>query len=294
MAMIKEYKHIHPSDTALSFDIKRMEAIYAHRKGQADDPHRHNYYIILLVKKAKGQHFIDFHEFRLADNQVFFISPGQVHQIIEHEQSFGYALTFSPQFMLENGIDQCFIDDLHLFQDYGFTPPLELPEQEMNKLFARADEILAITQSDLKFKYQGVGALLKLLLIHCNNACTLAQESNTQAVQASVSLLRDFKNLLNQHYKQWHKVADYATALHITADYLNASVKSLSGKSAKEHIQSRIVIAAKRLLIFSNLPAKSIAYELGFSEPANFSQFYKKCTGLSPSQFRKQQELGFS
>lgn len=294
MAVIKAYKHIHPSDTALSFDIKRMEDIYERTGGQADDPHRHNYYIVLLVKKANGQHFIDFNEFALTGNQVFFISPGQVHQIVEREKSYGYALTFSQQFMIENGIDQCFIDDLHLFQDYGFTPPLELPEGEMHKLFALAGEIIAFTQSDLKFKYQGVGALLKLLLIHCNNACTVSQDSNTQAVQASVSLLRDFKSLLDKHYKQWHKVADYATALHITADYLNASVKSLSGKSAKEHIQSRIVIAAKRLLIFSNLPAKSIAYELGFSEPANFSQFYKKCTGMSPSQFRKQQAFGFS
>ncbi|MEM0994741.1 MAG: helix-turn-helix domain-containing protein [Bacteroidota bacterium] len=49
-----------------------------------------------------------------------------------------------------------------------------------------------------------------------------------------------------------------------------------------------MLIAAKRLLRFSELQNKEIAYELGFSAPANFSQFFKKCTGVSPSKFRAQ------
>lgn len=286
MTTIKQYQQIHPDDHAVSFDIKKMEDIYEQTQGQPDEPHRHTYYIVLLVKKANGTHIIDFNEFNLSDNQVYFISPGQVHQIIEKDQSFGWALTFSPQFMMSNGIERSFIEDLHLFQDFGYTPPLELPDEEMKSLYQLAEDIYTFNHSDKKFKYQAIGALLKLLLIHCNHACSLADEENTQTVQASVSLLRDFKQLLDEHYKEWHKVSEYAAALHITADYLNASVKSLSGKSAKEHIQSRITIAAKRLLIFSELPAKAIAYELGFSAPANFSQFFKKCTRVSPSQFR--------
>ncbi|MBL4708824.1 MAG: helix-turn-helix domain-containing protein, partial [Flavobacteriales bacterium] len=54
---------------------------------------------------------------------------------------------------------------------------------------------------------------------------------------------------------------------------------------AKEYIQSRIITEAKRLLYFSKLSNKQIGYELGFGEPANFSAFFKKCTGFSPSNF---------
>jgi len=283
---IKNYQNIQPNNDALTFSIKRMEDLYDKFGGQPDEPHRHSYFTVLLIQTAKGKHIIDFNEFDLAAVQVYFISPEQVHQLLETEKSFGFALTFSPQFMIENGIENCFIEDLHLFQDFGFSPPLELSETEFIALNNLALQIEQTIQNNGKFKYQAVGALLKLFLINCNNSCSLSQEENTQNVQASVVLLRNFKELLNQNYKNWHKVNEYAAALHITSDYLNVAVKSLTGKSVKEHIQSRILTAAKRLLRFSDLTNKLIAYELGFSEPANFSQFFKKCTGISPTKFK--------
>lgn len=285
---IKKYEKVQATNQATTFAIKRMEAIFEKTKGQPDEPHRHDYYTIVLTKKAGGKHIIDFQAFDLAPQQVYFISPNQVHQIIETEKSYGFALTFSRQFMMENGIDNCFIEDLHLFQDFGYSPPLELNEEELTLLADLSEEMLNYVHSDRKFKYQAVGALLKLFLIQCNNVCSIPIEENTQTAQAAVVLLRDFKALLDENYKKWHKVNEYAAALHITADYLNVAVKSLTGKSAKEHIQSRMITAAKRLLRFSSLNNKMIAYELGFSEPANFSQFFKKCTEISPSAFRNQ------
>ncbi len=286
MSSIKNYQNIQPNNQALTFNIKRMEDLYEKFGGQADEPHRHSYFTILLIESAKGKHIIDFNEFDLANFQVYFISPGQVHQLIEKEKSYGFALTFSSQFMIENGIENCFIEDLHLFQDFGFSPPLSLNVTEFNTLKNISIQIENTVNQQQKFKYQAIGALLKLFLINCNNACSLSQEDNTQNVQASVVLLRNFKELLNNNYQKWHKVNEYAKALHITSDYLNVAVKSLTGKSAKEHIQSRILTAAKRLLRFSDMTNKLIAYELGFSEPANFSQFFKKCTGISPSKFK--------
>lgn len=287
MKPIKIYRQIDPQQRFLSFDIKKMEAIYDRMGGRADEPHRHSYYTVLLVLRAKGRQIIDFNTFELSGNQVYFISPGQVHQIVEEDKSYGYALTFSEQFLLENGIERRFLNDLYLFQDYGYSPPLELEKEGVEKLKTIAENIFEFVQSDKKFKYQAVGALLKLFLIYCNNMCDLSKEDNTQNTQAAITLLRNFKELLDENFSRWHKVADFAGALHITSDYLNASVKSLTDKTAKEHIQSRLLVEAKRLLRFSDRNIKEIAYALGFSEPANFSQFFKKCTGFSPSAFKK-------
>ena len=75
----------------------------------------------------------------------------------------------------------------------------------------------------------------------------------------------------------------------VTPDHLNKTIKSLIGKTAKEYIQSSLIIEAKRMLIHSSQSAKEIAYHLGFSGTLLTSaSFFKKCTGISVSAFKDQ------
>ena len=286
MTQIKTYQQVNRQDTSLTFEISKMETSYVKRKGKKDVPHRHNYFTVLLVNKASGQHFIDFNEYELTKNQVFFVSPGQVHQVIENEQSFGYVLTFSTQFLVRNNIPLSFIEDLNLFNDYGNAEPMKLSKNQKEKLAEYCEEILHFNNSDIKFKQEAIGANLKLFLIHCNNLCTAPRE-NTQLIQAGHYILKNFKNAVEKNHTEWHTSTEYANFLNITPDHLNRTIKSLIGKTAKEYIQTRISIAAKRLLYFTDLSTKEIGYQLGFSEASNFSSFFKKCTNLSPSEFRK-------
>lgn len=286
---IKAYEQISTADSDMSFRISRMEDIFESNKGRPDTPHRHNYYTIVLVKKARGLHKIDFHQYSLADNQIYFISPGQVHQIIEDRRSMGYAIVFSQRFLLENNIPARFLENLGLFRLFGESPALDLDESELQILSAYAEEMLGLYQSNSNFKTEAIGALLQLLLIRSNNLCCLPI-LDTQSMEAGNVLIRRFKQLLEDNYKQWHSAAEYAAQLNITPDHLSKVLKSLTGRTAKEHIQGRITTAAKRMLYFSELSTKEIGFELGFSEPANFSAFFKKCTGESPSAFRSPTE----
>ncbi|MBN2615128.1 MAG: helix-turn-helix domain-containing protein [Bacteroidales bacterium] len=286
MDTYKTYKQV-VSDPDVHFRISRMEDLWDERNGKPDVPHRHDYYTLLLVQKANGKHFIDFNEYKLAPQQIFFVSPGQIHQVVEQEKSKGYVIVFSHHFLAENNIACNFINNLHLFNDYSNAPPLPLNDQELQKLSLFAEEILSLYHSNIQFKEQAIGSYLQLILIHSNNLCTLSLD-NTQNFEAGNTLLRNFKELVNQHFKTLHGSTPYAEQLNVTPDHLNRVVKSLSGKTAKDFIQSRIVIEAKRMLYFTELSLKEIAYQLGFSEPANFSAFFKKSTGKSPSVFREQ------
>lgn len=288
MDRIKIYQEVVPNNNSISFEIKRMEDIYDQMQGEADEAHRHDYFIVLIVQKAKGKHIIDFHEFDLKGNQMYFVSPGQVHQILEEEKSYGYAITFSNQFLVYNYIEKSFVNNLYLFQENGFSPPLELTSEMLDRACFFAEEMMVSKQKDDKWKYQTIGAWLKLLLILAQKSCDINPDHHTQSIQAGKVLLKDFKELLDQNYQQWHKVSDYASALNITSDYLNNAISGLTGKNVKSHIQNRILLAAKRMLLFSDFTNKEIAYQLGFSEPANFSQFFKKLSKISPSAFKKQ------
>ena len=263
-----------------------MEDIYTKRNGAVDEPHRHNYYTVLITKSAKGKHKIDFHSYDLSDNQIYFVAPGQVHQVIESEKSFGFVMTFSYQFLVENSIPLSFIESLNLFQNYGQSPPLIPNKTQFENIVDFTKSIYRLFESQEKMKNLSIGAFLKLLLIECNNICSIYPIESDLDISGN-NLIRSFKNYVDQNYKKEHSTSFYAKKLHITPDYLNKVIKVQIGTTAKEYIQSRIIIEAKRLLYFTDLTNKEIGYQLGFSEPANFSAFFKKCTQSSPSNFKK-------
>lgn len=286
MDTFKTYQKVNSEKVNLSFGMSKMEDIYTKRNGQADVPHRHNYYTVLIIKKAKGSHKIDFNAYELGEQQIFFVAPGQVHQVIETEKSFGFVMTFSNQFLVENSIPLSFIDSLNLFHNYGQSPPLNPNKEQFDTIEHFTNQIFNLFNSETAMKSLSIGAFLKLLLIECNNICAINPiESDIDT--SGDNLIRSFKKAVEINYKNEHSTTYYANELFITPDHLNRTFKARIGKTAKDYIQARIITEAKRLLYFTDLANKEIAYELGFSEPANFSAFFKKHTQLSPSHFKK-------
>jgi len=101
-------------------------------------------------------------------------------------------------------------------------------------------------------------------------------------------LLRRFEALLEQHHLDRWSVSDYAAALSITATHLNRVTRAATGDTASHLILNRMIREARRNLVYTNLPVSSIAYTLGFDDPAYFSRIYAAATGLSPRAFRAQ------
>lgn len=286
MNTVKTYQKVNSEIDSVSFGISKMEDIYTKRNGKIDEPHRHNYYTVLIVNKAKGLHKIDFNSYELSNKQIYFVAPGQVHQVIEKEKSLGFVMTFSNQFLVENFIPISFIDSLNLFQNYGQSPPLLPIKEQFEAIEDFANQIFKLFHSNIKMKSLSIGSFLKLLLIECNNICAI-NPIESEIDSSGDNLIRVFKKEVENNYKKEHSTTFYANQLHITPDHLNRTVKSKIGKTAKDYIQARIITEAKRLLYFTDLSNKEIGYELGFNEPANFSAFFKKHTQLSPSNFKK-------
>lgn len=284
--MLKTYPSLNLSNRGISFSIARMEDIYDKRDGTPDEPHRHNYFTVVIPALAKGIHNIDFKAYDLLDRHIFFVNEGQVHQIVEQERSVGYAIVFNADFLAQYNIHTTFIRDINLFTDFGEAPPLILDKKEFKTIQSYCEEMITLQEQKSKYTMESISAYLKLLLIKCNQFCA-RNNSATHETESGDAMLRAFKDLVEQQHKEWHSVKQFANNLHVTPDYLNKVVKAHTGKSAKEHIQNRIIISAKRLLFHTKLSNKEVGYEIGFSEPAHFSSFFKNCTGLSPSAFKK-------
>lgn len=293
MRQIKEYDTVHRTVRDLSFRISRMEDMWEQRNGAADSPHRHSFYTVLLLVDAEGIHNIDYHRYPLASNSLFFVSPGQVHQVVEEKKSTGFVLLFSSDFLVSNNIELRFIENLHLFRNYGDTPPLLLTHEQLKILSGYCEDILVMNESTMNYKAQGIASTLKLFLIHATNWASSAPDVS-EAMESGGELVRRFRELVEQNFHQWHNIAPYAKEIGISADHLNRTLKMLVNKTAKEFIQTRIAVESQRLLMFSPLSTKEISYALGFSEPGNFSAFFKKRVGVPPATYKKTHQNGIS
>lgn len=268
------------------FALKRLQDIYHKTGGAPDVPHRHDYYSIIFIEQGSGEHVVDFTTYTIENQTIYFLLPQQMHQVIMHSEPRGWAITFTEQFLLRNAIPDKMINDLYLFNDYGQSPPLPVRDRDLPVYVSLIEQMMHFAQSIDHYKLEAVGSLVKLFLIQSNNHCSLHKLTNPQMIETSNHLLRNFKKLLDEHYATWHMVSDYATEMAVTSDYLNKTVKGLTGKSAKEIIQSKLLTEAKRALIFTPVSNKELAFALGFEEAAHFNNFFKKIAGQTPSEFR--------
>ncbi|MCB1760190.1 MAG: helix-turn-helix domain-containing protein [Gammaproteobacteria bacterium] len=99
-----------------------------------------------------------------------------------------------------------------------------------------------------------------------------------------------FRQLVDEHYRNHWSVEQYADALAISQGRLNRLCQLQERKSAGEIVQDRMVLEAQRHLIYSTASVALIAYDLGFNDPAYFSRFFKRRTGVTPGAFRRRRE----
>ncbi len=267
------------------FIMDRMETIFDRSEGKTDHPHRHQYYTVLVVKEGEGEHTIDFAAQPIGPRQVHFVAPGQVHQVKTPVRPLGAVITFTTDFLLLNNIPTSFISDINLFRAFGDHPPLELLAEPFERVWGIVGQMEEQWSQQRPHRDRALGALLQLFLIHCYQHCQLPVADPVQDRQ--VGILRAFKQLVEGHFRQWHKVREYAEALHLHPRYLSQTIKSLTGDTPKSLIQDRLGLEAKRYLLHTELSIKEIAYRLGYEEPLHFSGFFKKQVGHSPSEFRE-------
>lgn len=283
---IRTYTFAESAGTGVDFALKDLENIYSEPYIESERPHRHDFYSILFIEEGTGIHYIDFKEYEVKDNMIFFVTPGQMHQLIFFRPPKGRAIVFNDEFMIKNAISDKLINDIYLFNKTGETPPLTPDEAGMIIFKDLIRQMDMFSEMQTIYKSEAIGSLVKLFMIQSNNNCTLTDDESSELLEGGKHLLRPFRELLEKHYQTKHMVSEYAYELTVTADYLNKVLKNITGISAKEHIQNKLITEAKRLLIFSNISNKELSYQLGFDEAAHFNNFFKKMTGLTPTAFR--------
>jgi len=146
-----------------------------------------------------------------------------------------------------------------------------------------------LEQIDIEFRAPGVAStrffvwlIRALLLLLVRERLRSEQESNDHAAD----LTDQFRTLLEAHFTEHWPVQDYARQLNLTESRLNRLCQHRFQQTAFGLIQSRLLLEARRKLVYTGTSISQLSYELGFTDPAYFCRFFKKLTGYAPSRFR--------
>jgi AraC-like DNA-binding protein len=268
----------------IPFEIQTLQGCSQLIHGQQGMPHRHPHVEIIWMKRGNGFLDIDLKRYKMGNNTLYCIIPGQLHQL-EIEEAEGYIISFTER-LLNSGDDFELMYRSGLFHLLMDSPGIRL-DQEM------ADEIEEISRKlhrELSNGYLLHSEIIKrytsIFLIYLARQFEGAFQLTAQT--RNVRLVKNFISLVEKRYTDWKLVKDYAGELSVTPNYLNEVVKKISGYPAGHHIRQRIVLEAKRQAVSPDMSMKEIAYHLGFDDIAHFSKFFKSVYGKNFTDFRKE------
>lgn len=251
------------------------------------EPHRHNYYEVFVFYEGGGEHDIDFKTYPIETASAHFITPGQVHLLTRMDNCHGAVITFAAELFSIHGNDDL-LRRMQLYHNPTLAPVVQVPQEAMASLKHTVSVLLHEQQNPGSFTAELACSMITSMLISCNRLLLEARHHSPKpAENAGTLLLRRFSTLLDEHFIDVRDVDAYAALLSISTGHLSKVIRSLTGVSISGHIQQRILLEARRLLLNTDISVKEISYQLNFEDPAYFGRFFRKHTGVSPAMFRE-------
>jgi AraC family transcriptional activator of pobA len=211
------------------------------------------------------------------------IHPALAHGFDFSAGAHGYVLTVDQQLLFT---------DAHKHDDLFsplFVAPLAVALTATQGLCTRVEELLAQLLAESQQAQDGA-ALMREWLARAALLLLVRAQAEQQAAVASnrgdFALYTRFRAAVEQHYKEQWQVARYAAELRIMPVRLNRVCLRIAGRTAFDIAQERLLAEACRQLAYLPSAIATIAYDLGFQDPAYFSRLFKKRFGTTPRAYR--------
>lgn len=251
-----------------------------------EKPHKHNFYVSMLFTKGTGTHEIDFNIYDIKPGTVFMLSPGQTHSWNLSEDIDGYIFFHSQEF-LDIHFVRDIVRDYPVFRSIFYPNAVYLPETDVHTLeYLLKTMMNEVLQNNWKRNQMLVNITSQFYIY--NNRILLQEEEFNKVINSQYSshFLR-FEDLLENMYKLEKSAAAYADALNMTQKHLNRICKTMVNQTTTDIIINRVLLEAKRMLIYTEKNFNEIAMSLGYDDYSYFSKIFKRKVGETPKDFIK-------
>ncbi|RDI12151.1 helix-turn-helix domain-containing protein [Flavobacterium sp. AG291] len=246
-----------------------------------NNPHNHDYEELIIAMEGELEHFIDFDTNTYAAPFVSFITKGKVHRVkpaLKDGKCDMWVVRFKSEFIPEI-----------TFSLYSFYHNYATITTQKDDCFNRL-----VTLCEMMDKEYGIPQPNLSIIKHLLSALFMMIENERKKADAENDLLKTnsitFKNflaLLENNFRRPEGVDFYAEKLFMSARNLNLICQQIMQKSVSELIETRKLIEAKNLLIYTDKTVSEIGFELGYNEKAYFTRVFKKRTGQTPTKFKE-------
>lgn len=262
------------------FEIMRFDEM---DEPDVDEFHKHTFYEIIWTEQGKSKQTIDYKEYEISPNSLFFISPNQVHHFEEWQPLVGGSILFTEDFFLLNHHNKDKLFELTFLDNFYSNPCVNLHENDFVEVKNTID--LMLKEHRRKDKNQTITqSLLHILMAQIQRCIDITNERIIP--KKYIIIYKRFRNLMEQHYSENKTASFYAEKLHITQHHLNLITKAVTAKTASEVIRARSILEAKRLLTFTDFSITEIAFNLNYTDSSYFAKAFKADTHQTPLEFK--------
>lgn len=266
------------------FNTLRNHLVSSHK--HIEKPHRHDFYVTVIFTKGTGTHEIDFQKYDVSEGSLFFLSPGQVHSWELSPDTDGYIFFFSQPYYEMHYVNQK-LKNFPFFNSPSFPRKLQLQSTELEVMIRLFEAIQNEHQSQNVMKQSFILSLISQIYIQSVREFSKGDEKTSATSVSYFKHYQDFENLLEESFTSQKSISFYASQLNISAKHLNRITQTVMQKTASEIITERVILEAKRMLIYLDEGLVEIAFRLGYEEYSYFARMFRKNTGITPSQFIK-------
>lgn len=274
-------KKFHEFSTGATLKVGDYELLQPYTKNK-----RTNFFTVIRTLRSSLYLEVDNLPLQLQPNSMLVLTPDNYLQSFKTSDCYVYQ--FNRDFYCIKDHDKEVSCAGLLFYGNDSAPVLHLPDKDISKLDLLHQIFLEELDTVDTIQAEMLRMLAARLVITATRLIKL--QGNIEITEKQSDLLRDFNVLVETHFRTEHSVGFYAEKLYKSPKTLSNTFSKYN-KSPLQIIHDRIILEAKRLLIYSDKTNKEISYELGFDDASHLSRMFKKHTNLSPTHFKKNSNL---
>lgn len=256
--------------------------------------HRHAQYLqIHYIERGTINFHIDDQLYQTQGPALFLTPPAIPHSFQTEDDAPGHVLTVH-----QSVIWRLMKRNMQISQELELNRGICVTRADLDREQIRHWRMIEQTFANLSEEWRAEDTAMSLVLenLTCLLVIQVARLSSRQAVSSSVSnddlrIFHQFTDQVERHFRDHWLLPEYTRVIGVSESRLNQICKQISNSSPKKLITERVLREVKRLLTFSGRSINEICYDVGFKDPAYFSRFFKKQTGVSPLCYRKQPSL---